>query len=245
MDMKTVLRVGLGSWLCIGIAAEARGGIITFDDLPAPPATNTATGLFFANNGSSLYDGVVWDSRVDVVGDAYRVDPNTPGPLFGIRHSGHYFISNGSGSNDGIVLATNQVLMGAWFGRNEYFGFGAGSDQVTINALHGTTVLASVVFDLRPPAVSGQPGMMAFADTSRFASLSGITGYRIDRHELGAGTGNWVADDFSFAAIASVPEPSSLELSFLGVASLGGMFAMSASGRRKRGNSVRSKSEYS
>jgi hypothetical protein len=212
------------------LAAESRAGIITFDDLPSPPDTDTATGLFFANNGSSLYHGVRWDSRANVVGDEYRVDPTTPGPLFGIPHSGHYFLSNGSGDNDGLLLTTDQVLMGAWFGRNEYFGFGGGSDQVTINALHGLTVLDSVVFDLPPPAVPGQPGLMAFANTSRFAGLTGITGYRIDRHELGAGTGNWVADDFSFAA-ASVPEPPSLVLSCLSLL-LGLCCSFRATGRR-------------
>jgi hypothetical protein len=228
--MKLLVRISLGCCLYIGLAIESQAGIITFDDLPSPPATNTATGLFFANNASSLYHDVLWDSRVDVVGDAYRVDPVTPGPLFGIPHSGHYFLSNGSGANDGIVLTTDQVLMGAWFGRNEYFGFGGGSDQVTINALHGSTVLDSVVFGLPRPAVSGQPGAMGFADTSRFAGLTGITGYRIDRHELPAGTGNWVADDFSFAA-ASVPEPSSLALSLSSALILGGTFVFRAIAR--------------
>jgi len=143
-----------------------------------------------------------------VVGDAYRVDTATPGPLFGIPHSGHYFITNGGTDNDGILLTTDQVLLGAWFGRNEYYGFGSGADQVTINALSGQTVLASVVFDLPAPAVAGQPGLMGFADASSFASLTGITGYRIDHHEVGSQTGNWVTDDFSFAA-AGVPEPPS------------------------------------
>ena len=222
--MKTIVKFCLVCCICATLLAESRAGIVNFDDLPNPPATETLTGLFFANNNSSVYHGVTWDSRVDVVGDAYRVDPNTPGPLFGIPHSGHYFITNGGQSNDGILLTTNQVLIGAWFGQNEYFGFGSGADQVTINALNGTTVLGSVVFDLPPPTVPGQPGVMGFADTSVFADLTGITGYRIDRREVGAERGNWVGDDFAFAppTATSVPEPSSIVLSVLGMMALGG-----------------------
>jgi hypothetical protein len=190
--------------------------------------------LFFANNGNDVYHGVTWDSRVDVVGDAYRVDTATPGPLFGMPHSRHYFITDGGTDNDGILLTTNQVLRGAWFGQNEYFGFGSGADQVTINALNGTTVLASVVFNLPPPSVAGQPGVMGFADTSSFANLTGITGYRIDRHEVHVLTGNWVADDFSFAP-ASVPEPSSLSLSTIGLLALGGEVLLKMV-RRRAGN---------
>jgi hypothetical protein len=222
--MKTIVRVCLGCCV-MGLAAESRAGLITFDDLPSLPATDSTTGLFFANNNSALYQGVTWDSRVTVVGDAYRVDTVTPGPLFGIPHSGHYFITNGGESNDGILLTTDQILQGAWFGQNQYYGFGSGADQVTINALSGATMLASVVFDLPAPSIAGQPGLTGFADTSVFANLTGITGYRIDRHELGAETGNWLADDFSFAS-ASVPEPSSLVLSTLGALALGGRLLM-------------------
>ena len=234
--MEIIVRVCLGLCLCVAFAAEAQAGLVTFDDLPSPPATDSATGLFFANQNSALYQGVTWDSRVNVVGDAYRVDPATPGPLFGIPHSGHYFITNGGTDNDGILLTTDQVLLGAWFGRNEYYGFGSGADQVTINALSGQTVLASVVFDLPAPAVAGQPGLMGFADTSSFASLTGITGYRIDRHELASETGNWVADDFSFAA-ASVPEPSSLALSMLGLLAVSGKLLIDAVDRKDRRHS--------
>ena len=230
--MKTIVRVCLGCCL-MGLAAESRAGLITFDDLPSPPATDSLTGLFFANNHSTVYQGITWDSRVDVVGDAYRVDTATPGPLFGIPHSGHFFITNGEDPNDGILLTTNQILLGAWFGQNQYYGFGSGADQVTINALSGETVLASVVFDLPAPSVAGQPGLMGFADTSGFANLTGITGYRIDRHELGAETGNWVADDFSFAP-ASVPEPSTVKLSILGLLALGGRLLMNGIRRRNK-----------
>lgn len=193
--------------------ASAQASLATFDDLVAPPALDSATGLFFANGASSSYGGVSWDGRFTVVGDAYRVDTGTPGPLFGLPHSGHYFVTNqGAGAgNDGLLINTTQVLTGAWFGRNEYYGFGAGADQVTIHALSGATVLATVVFDL-PELLVGLPEVMSFVDTSAFAALSGITGYRIDRRELGTLSGNWVADDFNFVAARDVPEPATLGL---------------------------------
>lgn len=193
--------------------ASAQADLVTFDDLVAPPALDSATGLFFANGASSSYGGVSWDSRFAVVGDAYRVDTGTPGPLFGLPHSGHYFVTNqaGGSGNDGLLIDTTQVLTGAWFGRNEYYGFGAGADQVTIHALNGATVLATVVFDL-PELLVGLPEVMSFVDTSAFAALSGITGYRIDRRELGTLSGNWVADDFNFVAARDVPEPATLGL---------------------------------
>jgi hypothetical protein len=217
----------------VGLTAESQADLITFDDLPSLPATDSATGLFFANHNGSLYQGVTWDPRVNVVGDAYRVDTATPGPLFGIPHSGHFFVTNGGAANDGILLTTDRILLGAWFGQNQYYGFGSGADQVTINALSGSTVLASVVFNLPAPSVAGQPGLMGFADTSSFAGLTGITGYRIDRHELGPQTGNWVADDFTFAT-ASLPEPSCLVLSAIGVLALGGKPLLDAVRRRNK-----------
>lgn len=178
---------------------------VTFDDLPSPPALTAATGLQYttAPGDGSLYAGVVWDSRVTVVGDELRTDTVTPGPLFGLPHSGHYFITNGDGGN-GITLATTQVLTGAWFGRNEYYGFGGGADSITINALSGATVLGSVTFAL-PETHDGQPEPLSFVDTGSFTGLSGITGYTIDHTAPALRKDNWVADDFQFA---SVPEPS-------------------------------------
>ncbi len=180
--------------------------VVGFDDLSSPPALDSATGLQFAN-GSSVYDGVVWDARTVVVGKNYRVDTTTPGPLFGIPHSVDYFITNEStDGGDGLTLKTSLVLTGAWFGRNEYYGFGAGADQITIVALHDNTALASVQFDL-PENNDGQPEPLSFVDTALFKTVSGINGYRIDRRELGSQSGNWVADDFQFE-LAVVPEPS-------------------------------------
>ena len=232
----------------LGAHGAARADTATFDDLLTAPALN---------GGSNVYAGVTWDSRFTVAGDQYRTQPGsaTPfvpeGPLFGIPNSGHYFVSNQSAivgggtvaTNDGLTITTSKVLTGAYFGRNEYYGFGGGADQITITALHGGTAGAdSVTFDLPevrhsapgfPPGVAsdigtGEPEFLSFVDTSTFASLSGITGYRIDRHELGTQSGNWVADDFTFVAAAPVPEPETFAML------LAGLGLVVWAGRRRR-----------
>ena len=206
--------------LACGSSAATADVTLTFDDLPTPPVTSTSTGIQFANGNSTLYQGVNWDSRLVVVGDAYRVQTDPPGPLFGIPYSGHYFVTNDNGvvngefTNDGIMLGTSMRLLSARFGRNEYYGFGGGADQVTIHALGaGGGIIESLSFDL-PEANPGDPEPLSYFATSSFASLTGITGYRIDRHELGSQNGNWVADDFVFAP---VPEPAQFVLLALGI----------------------------
>jgi hypothetical protein len=99
------------------------------------------------------------------------------------------------------------------FGRNEYYGFGeGGADQITIVALStGDTELASVVFDL-PEHAAGEPEVLIFMDTGIFRTLTGISGYRIDRRELGALSGHWVADDFQFVRTSEIPLPLPLNL---------------------------------
>lgn len=216
--------LALGLMLAAGPAAAA---VASFDDLPTPPAVSSATGLFFANGDSAHYAGASWDSRFSVVGDEYRVDTATPGPLFGRPHSGRYFITNGGNGNDGLVITTAQVLTGAWFGRNEYYGFGAGADQITIHALSGAASIGAVSFEL-PELLPAEPEVLSFVDTSSFLGLAGITGYRIDRRELGQQSGNWVADDFSFVEPRRLSEVPSLAL--LGMA----LLALAYPGRRRR-----------
>lgn len=206
-------------------AAPSHADVIaTFDDLPTPPPLNSATGLQWANGANGLnYLGVSWDNRFTVVGDAYQVAPGPGNPTFGLPRSGHYFVSNQSdrSGNNGLSITTSKVLTGAWFGRNEYYGFGGGADQVTIVALNGATELSSVVFDL-PLTNPGSPEPLSFVDTSIFASVAGITGYRIDRRELGQQSGNWVADDFTFVDATQVPAPGGLPLMLLGLAAMAG-----------------------
>lgn len=212
-NFNTTLALGLT--LVVGTAPAA---VATFDDLPTPPALTSATGLFFANGDNASYAGASWDSRFSVVGDEYRVDTATPGPLFGRPHSGHYFITNGGNGNDGLFITTTQVLTGAWFGRNEYYGFGAGADQITIHALSGAASIGSVSFEL-PELLPAEPEVLSFVDTSSFLGLAGITGYRIDRRELGQQSGNWVADDFTFVDPRRLSEAPTMVL--LGLAMLG------------------------
>ncbi len=205
MTPITSMNLFLGTMLlCTGITQAAV--VATFDDLPIPPDLTSSTGLQYTNASNSLlYRGIAWDDAFSVVGDQYRVNP-FGGPLFGLPHSGHYFVTNQDGQS-GLRITTSNILTGAWFGRNEYYGFGAGgADQITIAALSGETELASVVFDLPEQAV-GQPEVLSFMDTGIFMTLTGISGYRIDRRELGTLSWHWVADDFQFVTTSEVPLP--------------------------------------
>lgn len=214
MNLPTSLKLAIGATLFLASASQA-SVVATFDDLEVPPPIDSASGLQYTNTSNSLmYQGVSWDADFSVVGDQYRVAAG--GPLFGIARSGHFFVTNQSGRS-GLTITTTQVLTGAWFGRNQYYGFSeGGADQITIVALSGASELASVVFDL-PENNPGLPEPLSFVDTGAFAALGGITGYRIDRRELGSQSGHWIADDFQFGLPNAVPEPGSASLLLAGI----------------------------
>ena len=202
------------------VAAPSQAALVaTFDNLPFPPALDSATTIQWTNAGNSLeYEGVTWDARFGIVGDQYRVG-GPSGPLFGIPHSGHYFVTNHTGAS-GMMINTDKVLAGAWFGRNQYYGFGeGGADQVTIVAMNGAIELASVVFDL-PENNAGLAEPLSWVDTGIFSALGPITGYRIDRRELGSQNGNWVADDFTFVDATQLDAPGAAALLLAGLAGM-------------------------
>lgn len=200
------LRLALIMVSCLSANVSHGDVVASFDDLPSSVALDSATNLPAANAGSPLYQGVTWDSRFLVVGEQYRTSP-APNPLFGIPHSPHYYVTNQDGVS-GLLISTELVLTGAWFGRNQYYGYSeGGADQITIVALSGARELASVVFDL-PESHPGQPEPLSFVDTGSFAALAGITGYRIDRREVGEKAGNWVADDFQFGPKSAATTPA-------------------------------------
>lgn len=226
--MQYVFRAGVLA-ASLGCGAVVAQTTATFEDLVSPPPVSGVAGLFFANGGSNVYQGVTWDSRFRVVGADFRISGDAANPLYGLPHGGSFYVTNENDGvlNDGLMISTTRLLQGAWFGRNEYYGIGAGADQITIHAMGSTGVLASVVMDLPAPSLAGQPGPLVFVDTGGFAQLTGITGYRIDRRELSTQQGNWIADDFVFAT--AVPEPRTAAMLLAGLMAIAGIV-----GRRQR-----------
>ena len=70
----------------------------------------------------------------------------SPGPRFGLRKSGHYFVTNEPGIgvhrfySDGLSPTTMLIVTEVWPDRNEFYGFGSGADEVTVRALSGSSV---------------------------------------------------------------------------------------------------------
>lgn len=152
---------------------------------------------------------MTWDSRLNVLGASHRTGNDPSNPLSSIPHGGSFFVTNEAypGDGDGISIAPAgpgaPVLVGAWFGQVEYYGYGHGAMTITLEALNGGTVLGSASVSLVANTGS-TPLPMAYLDASSFSTLTGITSYRIRQDPLLAGSRHWSADDFTFAA---VPEP--------------------------------------
>ncbi len=196
----------LAAWPLLSALPTRAAVSINFDNLSAEPATTTYAQLSVANGNSPTISGVSFNSPdFYVVGDLYVESfQNTGGSRPFIQpESGHYGIFNAFGNN-ALKLVTTQTLTSIAFARAD---LGAGADangptSVTVKALDGVNVLGSATLNLTD-------GTMRLLDTSAFTSLSGITGYQIDRV---AGTGPyggglWVADDLTFGGAAAVPEP--------------------------------------
>lgn len=227
--MKSKIRASLLAGLVAGAVPVSATVFVGFEDLPsAPPVTGVAS-LMDANGGSSVLGGVTWDTRLRVLGAENRTSDNPLNPLSSIPHGGSFFITNEAypDAGNGILLGTSQILTGAWFSQVEYYGFGHAAMTVTIEAMSGATVLGSASVELPANGTSG-PLPMEFLDTGSFATLLGITGYRINQSPLDAGSRYWSADDFQFA---SVPEPG---LASVAAAGALGLFAAGALRRRCR-----------
>lgn len=218
---------------CLSDAAWGAGFTIDFDHLPTLGATDGNQSIADANDGSNTIQGVTFAANFRVAGDQYRIGGAPPNPSFGVPHSGHYFLNNGNTPNDDLVISAASVLTEAWFGRNEYYGYGGGASAVTVTALRGSLDLGSITLDLPdtfpytgnlpPPNDSignGLPDPMVRMDTSSFLGLVGITGYRISRFDSNPFDGNWVADDFTFVDAVEIVEPNSPALLAAGLLAL-------------------------
>jgi len=204
--MKSIAASFLGLAIASASGAHAGDFLATFDDLPnGPTAANPALPLNEAVNppvsGNATYGGVVWDSNFSVASVSYHISDT--GPAFGLSHSGQDYLTT---ATDGVSITTSMVLTEAWFGRCQYYGFSNGTDQVTVNAMHFNQVLASVTLNL-PLTDPGQPEPLVRMDTSSFLSLSGITGYTINRDTVDPtyGANNWIGDDFNFVSVPESP----------------------------------------
>jgi hypothetical protein len=236
----------LAALLTLAPISLSRGQLLGFEDLNGDTSSSISTtqssGLQYINGTSgSLYGGVVWDTRITVVGIDARVDTSTPGPRFslGAPLGGNYYITNDASFDtsdpatafgNGITLTTSQVLTGAWFGAVQYYGFSdpGGTSSVSITAMSGLTPLLTLNYTL-PVDGSIDPDTrlyigdaMGYFDTSAFENLHGITGYVIDRADTSyPSDAQWVADNFNFVSPSATPEPSSWVLALTVITVLG------------------------
>jgi hypothetical protein len=181
-----------------------------------------------AYGGTDTVEGVTFSDSFVVFRNTYTNDVGGS-DLFGAT-DGTFALANTDGNGDagtgpfpagldGLMLTTNDVLTGAYFGIVDYGNGSYGSDQVTVTAVGTGGDLGSVTLNLD---TSGAPTLTKM-DTSAFLTYSGqITGYRINRdiapEFVGFGGGDYVADDFTF--VAPAPEPSSAAGLIIGLLTL-------------------------
>ncbi|SLM32560.1 exported hypothetical protein [Desulfamplus magnetovallimortis] len=178
--------------------------VVTFDDFLLSPASNHS--LYTLNNDNPIYRDIVWDTGFGVFGEDYKICDDCP--IFGIPHSGSFAITNHD-DTDGLTITTPKILLGFWAGRNEYYGYGGGSEEITVYAIDTSgSVLGSVCHQL-PDNHSGLAEPLEFVDTSAFSDLTGIQAYRIEPAEGCNMDCNWVADDFVFSEGVFTPVPDS------------------------------------
>ncbi len=172
----------------------AQTTIVSFDDLPDKPLLTEAAQLKSANNDNTTYNDIVWDDGISIFGKSYKICEECP--LFGKPRSGNYAITNYNVNN--ITLITSKILLGFWVGQNEYYGYGGGSNNITVHALdvNGNT-LKSIALTL-PDNLPQEAEPLSYIDTSVFTNFSGIQSYRIESNQSCVSGCNWVADDFTF-----------------------------------------------
>ncbi len=178
--VRYVASLLIGLSLSVTHAAWAASFTIDFESLPMLSTTDQNQSLTDANGGSNTVQGVMFTSPgFRVIGDDFRIGGPAPRPAMGVAHSGHFFLNNGNTPNDDVIMTTTSVLTEAWFGRNEYYGYGGGASAVTITAfgiggdLGSVTVNTPDTFpstgNLPPPDDlfgNGLPDPMVQMDTS-------------------------------------------------------------------------------
>ena len=186
LGLATLILLSLG-------AAHAAEDIITFDNFANQPGRNSVAPLTIANGGSSLYDGVTFSDNSSVLGDQFTNGGSSP---LATPHSGNYAFAT---ANHSTTLTTTKTLYGLYLGQISSPTYAATS--VTINALSGSTTLASLT-----DALTGTTP--AFFDTSSFASLTGITSYTlVGSNPNDFNAHDFVGDDFTFSPPVIPPVP--------------------------------------
>ena len=198
--LAPVLAVGA----TLALSRPAGAAFITFDALANLPPTNSFRSLASANGGSSVLGGATWDANFFVVGGGYVEQFQNQGGSnpFATPQTPNFALFNANAA-DGLTIQTTDILTSLWLARPDMGNGARGTNQVTVQALNGVTVLGSRTITL----TSTTP---AFLDTSSFTALTGVTGYRLNRVAIGGdgyGGGHYIADSFQFRPVA-VPVPA-------------------------------------